>query len=475
MRVKVEGNPASFQDKPWRGVSLDYFDGTSWSKRIHGATVEFPYAKQFQIRDAPTDGLFSRYQVLLEPASTNYLFTLDRIIWLGGNLYPVRFDPADDSITATYRINRRLSYQAVSGLLTSDSARRADAPLTKQAQDGYLQLPTLEPRIALLAKSITAEASTIDEKARRVELYLKNHFQYSLDAALVETPQPLSAFLFQTRRGHCEYFSTAMAVLLRTQGIPTRIVNGFRGGVFNGIGEDFIFRGSNAHSWVEVFETQQGWRPYDPTPPVESTPAGSPFMDAFNNYLDAFELFWGEWILGYDDILQVSLFRDLQEKSSRWWDSTRRRVLAIEIRIKNRVTAITQRALAVSKQNLWVGLLLPLAIPCWLLVKSFRRIIWEFRIRNAIYWKSKTVAVQFYRELLEWLRSKGWIKPPYLTPSEFAESIQSPLVRSEVTRFTLLYNQIRFSPDPVSGDQIRKACELLSRLKALGRTADDPG
>jgi transglutaminase-like putative cysteine protease len=473
MRVKVEGNAAGFRDKKWRGVSLDYFDGTSWSKHIHGAAIDSPYSKQFQIRNAPTDGLFRRYQVLLEPASTNYLFTLDRIIWLSGNLYPVRFDPSDDSITATYRTNRRLSYQAVSAQLTSGSNSRANAPLTKQARDGYLQLPTLEPRIAVLARSIVAEASTVDEKAGRVELYLQNNFQYSLDAALVENPQLLSAFLFETRKGHCEYFSTAMAVLLRTQGIPTRIVNGFHGGVFNAIGEDFIFRGSDAHSWVEVFDSEQGWRPYDPTPSVELAPIDSPFIAAVNNYLDAFELFWGEWILGYDDILQVSLFLDLQEKSSRWREGIHRRVLSFETRTRDWAFSTTRKVLAASKQNLWVGLLLPLAIPCWLLVKPFRRFLREFRIRNAISGKGEIIAVEYYRELLEWLRSKGWIKPPYLTPSEFAETIQDPLIRSEVTRFTLLYYQIRFSPDPVSGDQIRKAYGLLSRLKALGKNFKD--
>ncbi len=466
MRVRVQGDPARFQDRKWRGVTLDYFDGKSWSKRVRGATNEFPYARQFQIRETPPGGQLFQYQVLLEPASTNYLFTLDRIAWLGGNLYPVRFDPADDSITASYRINRRLSYQAVSIQMAIADPRGTPGPQAKQARAEYLQLPAFDGRVLQLARDITVHATTAEEKARQIELYLQNNYLYSLDADLVESPQPLSRFLFENRKGHCEYFSTAMVVLLRRLGIPARVVNGFRGGEYNTVGTDFIFRGKDAHSWVEAYVSGAGWHIYDPTPSAQTTLPQSPFMATFNNYLDAFELFWGEWVLGYDDILQVALFRDLQEKSSLWWEGTRQRIGIIEVRTRSLVRNRGREFLAYWQRNRWAGLWFLLIIPCWLGLKSLRRMVQDLRLQATVDRREISIALKFYRDLLNCLRSRGVVKPPCLTPNEFAESIHDPVLRSEVIKITSLYNQIRYSPDPVNREQLGRVHQLLSGLRA---------
>ncbi|HVN79498.1 MAG TPA: DUF3488 and transglutaminase-like domain-containing protein [Terriglobia bacterium] len=466
MRVKVQGDPARFQDRRWRGVTLDYFDGKSWSKRVRGATKEFSYAKQFQVREPPPGRALFQYQVLLEPASTNYLFTLDRIAWLGGNLYPVRFDPADDSITASYRTNRRLSYQAVSVQTAIADARETSGLQSKQARTGYLQLPASDGRILRLARDITAHAITAEEKARQIELYLQKNCLYSLDADLVENPQPLSRFLFEDRKGHCEYFATAMVVLLRSSGIPARVVNGFRGGEYNTVGTDFIFRGKDAHSWVEAYVPGTGWQTYDPTPTVQNTLPQSPFMAAFNNYLDAFELFWGEWVLGYDDISQVALFRDLQEKSSRWWEGTGQRIRIIEARTRSLARNHGKDFLEYWHRNRWAGLWFLVIIPCWLGLKAFRHLVRDLRLQATVDRREIGIALKFYRDLLSFLRSRGVTKPPCLTPNEFAESIRDPLLRSEVIKITSLYNQIRFSPDPINREQVGRAHQLLSELRA---------
>jgi len=99
-----------------------------------------------------------------------------------------------------------------------------------------------------------------------------------------------------------------MVVLLRRLGVPSRIVNGFRGGDYNEIAGDIVIRGRDAHSWVEAYMSDSGWVSFDPTPSAVDESQRAFIIKTFNNYLDALELFWAEWVLGYDDMVQVSLF-----------------------------------------------------------------------------------------------------------------------------------------------------------------------
>ena len=132
----------------------------------------------------------------------------------------------------------------------------------------YLQLPPdLDPRIVDLAETVSMEGDTVLEKTSLVETYLRANNTYSLQLSWDPGEQPLSTFLFEARSGHCEYFASSMAIMLRTVGIPTRIVNGFLPGEYNSIGGSYIVRQSDAHSWVEVYAPGKGWLEFDPTPP----------------------------------------------------------------------------------------------------------------------------------------------------------------------------------------------------------------
>src|SRR6185312_9285340 len=97
------------------------------------------------------------------------------------------------------------------------------------------------------------------DKAAAIQDYLKSNFSYSLQMASERPADPLAYFLFERKQGHCEYFASAMAILLRTVGIPTRVVNGFRTGEYNDLTGQYIIRGRDAHSWVEVYLPAYGW------------------------------------------------------------------------------------------------------------------------------------------------------------------------------------------------------------------------
>ena len=92
-------------------------------------------------------------------------------------------------------------------------------------------------------------------------------YRYSLELkGRPGSADPLAVFLFESRAGHCEYFATAMAVMLRQTGIPARLVNGFRTGEYNALGDAWVVRQYDAHSWVEAYFKPYGWIEFDPTP-----------------------------------------------------------------------------------------------------------------------------------------------------------------------------------------------------------------
>jgi len=95
---------------------------------------------------------------------------------------------------------------------------------------------------------------------------LRHHYRYTLHLPTTAPKDPLANFLFERKEGHCEYFASAMAVMLRSLAIPSRVVNGFRGGEFNDLNGQYVVRASDAHSWVEAYFPGHGWVGFDPTP-----------------------------------------------------------------------------------------------------------------------------------------------------------------------------------------------------------------
>src|SRR5438270_3435868 len=161
-------------------------------------------------------------------------------------------------------------YNATSHLPPINGAklRAASTEYPEDIRATYLQLPALlDPRIPQLAKQIGARARNPYDKSLAIEGFLSgSRFTYTLNLTGKPGGDPLAHFLFESRAGHCEYFASAMAVMLRTVRIPTREVNGFLPGEFNDLAGDYIVRASDAHSWVEVYFPGTGWVTFDPTP-----------------------------------------------------------------------------------------------------------------------------------------------------------------------------------------------------------------
>jgi hypothetical protein len=134
--------------------------------------------------------------------------------------------------------------------------------------DRYRSRDTLE-RIHQLALQVTQGAVTPYDKAKAIEAYLRdpNNFKYTLTPKIApDGVDPLEYFLFDSKEGYCQYFATAMGDMLRSLGIPTRLVNGFGPGSYDVATNSYIVRGEDAHTWVETYFPEYGWITFEPTP-----------------------------------------------------------------------------------------------------------------------------------------------------------------------------------------------------------------
>src|SRR3989440_557710 len=318
MRVRVEG-PSVGQSLRWRGVALDYFDGRSWSQISE--TVPVPQVSDSNFFKLGTTEDLSRMTTqtfFVEPVDTPVIFAAPRAVALQGAFPYVRRD-RDDGLASRPHPFERITYTIYSDTyeppperLRADPMRAPSAasPNLRRAVETYLELPSnLDTRVGSLAWTVVRQAGARNafDAARAIEAHLNRNayggvYRYSLEMRAAG-PDPLSDFLFNVRAGHCEYFATAMAVMLRTLRIPARVVNGFQSGEYNSAADAYIVRQADAHSWVEVyFPETDSWVTFDPTP-ADGRPAGtsgSGLSGTLRRYADAVELFWLQYVVAYD-------------------------------------------------------------------------------------------------------------------------------------------------------------------------------
>ena len=160
--------------------------------------------------------------------------------------------------------------------------------------------------MAALAAQLTAHARSPLERVEAVVAWLRATHGYTLRLPRPTPGQdPVESFLFETPEGHCEYFASATALLLRGAGVPTRYVNGYLGGEWNDVGHYVAVRDNRAHSWVEAYLPTVGWVRVDATPPLPLTARAA----RLGQLLDALDFKWSRWVVGYDLSRQLELGR----------------------------------------------------------------------------------------------------------------------------------------------------------------------
>ncbi|HXJ06819.1 MAG TPA: DUF3488 and transglutaminase-like domain-containing protein [Candidatus Acidoferrum sp.] len=475
MRVRT-GNPVGYPALRWRGIALTAFDGKRWyTPGREDLPIPAGPGGWINIQNRPGEqdrsATILRFTVLLQPVATDTIFAPANAISVRGNLsgegsnqdsgarhsYILR--DKTDSLFNPFHNFGTLRYEGFSLLPAVNAARlrAASAEYPEEIRATYLQLPRLDPRIPVLAKLITERSETPFDKTITVENYLRSRFTYTLNLTGKPGNDALAHFLFETRAGHCEYFASAMAIMLRTLGIPTREVNGFLPGEYNDLGGDYIVRASDAHSWVEVYFPGTGWMTFDPTPPGAGPADG--LFSRLGKYLDWFELSWNEWVINYDFVHQVLLAQNMQRSTRTWTEIARAWFQNQQDRGRRWMRS-------------WNGglrLLLPLAIALFLLALRFdlvaslvRRMWLSWQLRSPEIARSNPqLASRFYGELLYLLERRGFVRQPTQTPFEFAAAVSQPRLALALREFTQCYTQARFGGLPCDSIRLRTLLEQI--------------
>src|SRR5262247_1504853 len=503
MRVRVKflrgAGPRTLR---WRGVTLDNYDGQTWNytgqkpallkRSVDGFHLdEFGGYKQalqsqsydgfgrFRPRDAEWGSGDTEQRFFLEPLAIDTVFVAPEPRLITG-LPDLARDQGDGLWTAPHDYYK-LDYTAFSDTSEVSDERLAaenSRAYPSEIQRRYLQLPdNHDRRIDELAAEVTRGATTNVEIARRIEKYLNAAYGYTLDLRRVEDGDPVADFLFNTRQGHCEYFASAMVLILRSRRVPARLVNGFQTGEYNEAADVYTVRQSDAHSWVEVYfprRDQNGvWVAFEPTPAAGLSVYGDGMAAWLRHHREAMEMFWLEHVVGFDANKQFSIAGAAQrwvsslfssykwDLSTQWIDWVSKVARQIESRkdpghASGGGQPESPRSGAGPRTPA-----LALSVAALVLAAAFSWRRYGRSWRRSARHDASASAVAFYQEMLRALERAGHKRALHQTPAEYAEQLRAPAV-SEITA---IYQQVRFGDRILSDDDIARVSLLLREVR----------
>lgn len=250
------GPPPLHENLYWRGLVLDYFDGSSWRREPQAVVPPPVLDRRDQAPAATTSGNPSRYNVTLEPTGQPWVFGLHYSDPLSGSI--VR--SSNFELFHAEPVTRRFSYELVS---YRDFAAERELPLATRSR--ALQLPAAgNPRSRELASALRAGVATDRDYVYTVLGLFQQEFLYTLTPPLL-AKERIDEFLFDTRSGYCEHYAGSFVFMMRAAGIPARVVVGYQGGEFNPYEDYVMVYQYNAHAWTEVWLEGEGWLSIDPT------------------------------------------------------------------------------------------------------------------------------------------------------------------------------------------------------------------
>ncbi len=328
----------------------------------------------------------------------------------------------------------------------------------------YLQLPALDSRIPQLAAQISGAASNSYDKAVALEAYLKSHFGYTLQLPGSPVADPLANFLFERKQGHCEYFASSMAVMLRTLRIPSRVVNGFIGDEFNDITGSYVVRARNAHAWVEAYFPGYGWITFDPTP--DSTTGSPQGWGRVMLYLDAASSFWREWVISYDTAHQSVLGQTVLSGTRSSLERTRMWARLRYARMLNWARKSQQSAERTPGRWFAGGAMVVVLLLGLANARRIARMIRRRRLQAHPERAPDQAAAMWYERMARYLARRGVQKSPAQTAQEFVRVIPDERLRTQVGRFTDAYESARFGN---SVDDAQRLPELYDEVELATR------
>ncbi|MDP9174629.1 MAG: DUF3488 and transglutaminase-like domain-containing protein [Planctomycetota bacterium] len=303
--------------------------------------------------------------------------------------------------------------------------------------------------------------------AKNFEKHLRT-FTYTLDltdARNINGRDPIVAFLTDFKRGHCEYFAGAMALMCQSLGIPARVVVGFRCDVedFNNVGNYYEVKQSNAHAWCEIFNGTE-WQSFDPTSATEA-PRMPSLAQQFQQFFDFLEFKWATAIVAYDyrdrhnlmDAISLQMTRTAVSGSQgfqNWWDNSKWTI--------SPTVLSTLLGLMIAAMIITVGWY---AAQQWRLRRRARRIGLESLPTTD---RARLVRqLGFYDDLLRVLARHRLVRPKQLTPLEFSQTLSflPSGIYDDIHRLTELFYRIRYGDSKLNNSRQRHLSTVVQRVQ----------
>lgn len=434
--------------------------------------------------DVPTELILQK--VRLTEAPGRILFALYRPMALdsGASYDLVRGGTSHDVINLSEQLEDN-AYKAVS-MVPSFAPKQLQEAGTPRPSPPWLAFWDVPAQLQPVLTSVRDEIedlyhpTTDYDRVIAAERYLvsSGRFAYTLDLADYGAEDPIVAFLTQTRRGCCEHFSTALALILRTWSIPTRLVVGYKEGTYDADDQSYVFRDRDAHAWVEVYFNNLGWVEFDPSPSSDASlhQPGTGAAGGFNIFgrlsqaatglLYYVNAHWNTHVIGYTRTQQKAVMQELTEAA---------RGLTADAASVLRVVWPGLPDLGFLQVALVVVGITFVGISLYLFAGWLDRALRQRRRARP----GRTL--RFYEELLAIMRSKGLRRPLHQTPREFARVVaaqfgpQDSSVTQAVDLVTDLYYRARFGGYELSAEEQSQMRDALRKLKNIPRLRRIPG
>ena len=479
MRVELPDQPAVEKDRLYlRGLAYDQYNGRSWnhSETRRRSLNSVDEGRVFLVRPTggrPPGSLSEpiRQDILLETLDTAVLFAAPFAERVSGEFLTVLTDtmgglylPSPPSSRIRYSVTSHVTH------LAQDERTASTLVYPDFIRSHFLQVPEESQLVADLAHRVTQEATTPFGRVLAVHQHLLGNYRYSLEGDTATLSHPLEEFLFTRKTGYCEHYATAMVVMLRTIGIPARLVTGFLATEWNEYGGYFTVRQRDAHAWVEVYFPSSGWIIMDPTPTIGTLIATNRWE--FVRHLgESFRLQWDRLFVRYsatDQLAVVHGVRDssdaLREQASRWGS-----LISAPIEKGFRGLVHVAQTFRPGMLELITGVVV-VGLALLLLMLRDRIGLWATTHLPTSH--PQLAIAHLYTRMVRTVEKHGVRKPPSATANEFARLVEqewkaaSPMVADVIA----LYHQGRYSRTPLTASELSRAAEQVGRLQSLPYT-----
>lgn len=464
MRVRHENETQSKAELYFRGIALEVFDNRNWSASKAPAKQLLPNIDgRIELDQPQPNSRLARSTIYLEPLDTPVLFAAPKAVEIGTTMRMIYRDISGD--LSFLPMGERISYTVTSDISSPVQRIRGLPDSSYDLESSkYLQLPNdIDVRIGELAANVASDAKTRYDKAVAIENHLLNNYGYSLEMR-AGGEQPVADFLFNVREGHCEYFASAMVVMLRSQGIAARVVTGFSGGDVNEKAGLRIVRQRNAHAWVEAYFPQaDAWVTFDPTPPSTDPGTAAGFMAEIGSYLEALDAIWIQYFVAFDEQEQQSMSSRLANKASSMSSEISSLSYSIESVLREWWWAakgkyeLTSLPIAIGVGIFAFGLL---GILVLLTFRLCRRVIAWSRNRKTA---ATDAAAVLFEKMETLLKRYGIKRQEHQTPMEFAVASGIP----EAIELTDRYQFHRFGGRELTKNEALEFESLLAKIKTI--------